>query len=344
MKIVETITHYRKQEACKTAAQMEEICCESTGELQCCEEVEKDWSGYSAEDVAEELGLTLDSDGWESPGHYVKISFIARKNPCGEQLTKCDTSGKNCCDEVEPLVWDSEESAEVVADMSSAVVAVTGGRPPFKVTVRGNGFYLDTQNSREGYVDSGNIRIYTSLACGPATITITDGCTTVTGVIRSDNGQWYEVHRNVGGGAQGFSGGCPVMFEDVTNDEYEISRWFEGISGKWKMQQAYARLQSYDYAARRPNDNAMSWCLEQENERYPPGVSEGALIGSCWTFEQECMGCDNDCWENPLKYRFSYDVGYHAYVTKDCTATDGWCTVVGGWSLVNYTIIWEWRC
>jgi hypothetical protein len=341
MKIVETITHYRKQKPCKTASQMEVICCEATGALQCCEEVEKNWSGYSAQDVAEAMGLKLASDGRESPGHYVKITFVARKNPCGEKLTKQDTSPNNCCEGVELLGWDSSESATVISDMSSAVVVVTGGRPPFNVSIRGSGFYLDNQNSRDGIVDGRSIRIYTSAACGCGVITVSDGCSVVSGVVRSDNGRWIERYRNNGGGATGF-GGCPARFSDIS---IGYSHTYEDFSARWKVSQSYSR--SVPIApAFRPYSEVDNQCA-----KYAP-AAPGAdhLTGACWDFEHTLEGCPSDRVNThyadpiPSTNEYSYDPGVHSYSMSDCTATTGWCKAVIRWSMVGSTVIWEWVC
>jgi hypothetical protein len=194
-RIIETITHVDElKPACKTAAEMENICCEPTGALQCCVEGDPVWDGYSQDEILEHLGIVLDDDGRDAQGRFVNIEMAPRVHPCGEKRLTYDLSGQNCCDQVDPLVVDEENSAAVVADMSAAFISVTGGRAPFLVSVRGSGFFLDQARTvKDGYVESRSIRVFTGNACGPARVRVSDGCSAVYGDLRSVNGRWSEI-------------------------------------------------------------------------------------------------------------------------------------------------------
>jgi len=211
-RILETVTHYQTKLPCKTAGQMEGLCCEPTAALLCCEETEKQWAGYTEAEILEHLGISLDEQGRDGQGRYVNIELEPRTKPCGERVTSYDLSGYACCDGVEPIVWDEDNSVRVIPDMSHGVVVFTGGRLPFNVSVRGSGFYLDTNNTRDAVINGRNIAIYTSTACGTARITISDGCSTAVAFVRSTNGHWTE--------------GCLFFF-------YEVSG--SGIQSKYRL-------------------------------------------------------------------------------------------------------------
>lgn len=240
MRIVETLTHYIPKDPCKTAAQMEEVCCTATDELQCCEEMEKEWSGYSADEIADEFGLDLDSQGRDSEGVYVKIIFKARENPCGEQLTKYDYSGKNCCDEIEPLEVYKDGSIQVLADYSSGIVILS--EPSVKeltVSVRGNGFYADaTTGERDVKYKSGanGVAVQTRNACGTCKVVISDGCSEVTHYIKSTNGQWITRE-----------------FKNIDDAPGPLLSLFEGPADTWEDHPGFAEVisvrEQYEFTA-----------------------------------------------------------------------------------------------
>lgn len=133
----------------------------------------------------------------ELKAQYENITFIGVAPPstgCGEWTLEQVIKQHNCCDEVSPIVWDEENSVEVISDNSSGFVFVNGGRYPYTWTVRGSGFWLDAAHTkREITVDSSAVQIYTKDSCGGCTITVTDGCSTVSGIVRSSSGSWQVV-------------------------------------------------------------------------------------------------------------------------------------------------------
>jgi hypothetical protein len=106
------------------------------------------------------------------------------------------------CDEREELSYDEENSADVIADNSSAYIGVIGGKPPYIVTVDGQGFYLDSQRTAVAIsTESKSILVYTSDACGYCDVSITDNCgDSVDAGVRSTNGSWHLIASTRGGG------------------------------------------------------------------------------------------------------------------------------------------------
>jgi len=126
--------------------------------------------------------------------HGANARFIPVPPPggiCGEWIIRQQISSNNCCDGVDPLVWDTSVSPETMTPNSSVIIGVTGGgKYPYIWEVSGYGFQF--QNGSTKMITTGNqVRISAlPIACGSARITVTDGCTTVVTDIRCTAGQW----------------------------------------------------------------------------------------------------------------------------------------------------------
>lgn len=96
------------------------------------------------------------------------------------------------CGEWDELVYDDENSAEVINDDSSAAIMWEGGKPPFRIAVTGQGFYMDYQHTTKEYLQESRVAfIYTANSCGICEITIQDACDEIVqGSIRSAEGRW----------------------------------------------------------------------------------------------------------------------------------------------------------
>jgi hypothetical protein len=153
-------------------------------------------------------------DYWKSLyGPMVEFYPIRPKNStakginkiiCGEIITKQEVKQENCCDPLitPPIVYDTENSVEVLSDNSNGYIFWQGGLPPFNIQINGSGFYLDRNHTYKtlDYVYPAEVtiegenyyrqKIYTEDACGPAVVSITDGCTTDTGSLKSTDGNW----------------------------------------------------------------------------------------------------------------------------------------------------------
>lgn len=133
---------------------------------------------------------------WKDHYSYANVSFhpvTPQNGVCGKTIVEQVLKPKNCCDEVAPLVWNSEESAEVTAPNSMAEVFVSGGTDPKTWQVRGSGFWTDPGHTERDKIVTGNmLQIYTDEdACGTAQIHVDDGCSTVSGTLLSTQGVWF---------------------------------------------------------------------------------------------------------------------------------------------------------
>lgn len=113
---------------------------------------------------------------------------------CGTWLTEYVKQQRNCCDDVSQLEWDYDLSFEVISNNDHDEVFIKGGTGtrPLTWKVRGNGFYVDPKFTKRDLVTYDNsLDIYTTDdACGPCTIFVTDGCSSVSVVVRCTVGVW----------------------------------------------------------------------------------------------------------------------------------------------------------
>lgn len=189
-RIVETKTHYQAKPPCRSAAQMTQLCCEPTAALQCCETVEP-WDGYTKEEVLDRLGIKLDAKGRDQRGRYVNIIRKERNKPCGEKRTVYDLSPKVCCEDVPPLEWRDDVTPDVLPAGSSIVIAWEGsdGRETIVKTSSNATWFSDGRKTAIGYGNSIELLAGPTF-CGTTSVSVNDGCSEATVVIRSDQGQW----------------------------------------------------------------------------------------------------------------------------------------------------------
>jgi hypothetical protein len=112
---------------------------------------------------------------------------------CGTIENRQEVDSKNCCDDpsYEDIEINEDDSAEVIADYSYGIVFWNKGISPYTVSVAGNGFYLDQLYAvKSAVTENQYIRVFTEDACGTCTVTIDDGCSTVSHIIMADSGVW----------------------------------------------------------------------------------------------------------------------------------------------------------
>jgi len=142
-------------------------------------------------DLSEQTRIEMTAD-WPGPIEFIGLGPITPEG-CGTRYEETKIIQHNCCDEVEPMAWDAEVSVEVLAPGTSGIVGVTGGAPPYHWSVRGIGFSL-YNGLRDGITDTPYVRIYAGLlACGYATIEVSDGCSVVNDGVKATAGRWVVV-------------------------------------------------------------------------------------------------------------------------------------------------------
>lgn len=153
---------------------------------------------------------------------------------CGTMETKQDVYQHNCCDGVTPIYWDYDNSAEVIADNSKGLVTVTGGRPPYTWQVRGSGFWADAAHAwRDVETDVPYLWLYTQDSCGTCDIYVTDGCSSSSGLVRSDVGQWSFLTNNPEPCLVTLDCGAPIagVVNDCVQGKYKSSELWGGLDG-----------------------------------------------------------------------------------------------------------------
>ena len=112
---------------------------------------------------------------------------------CGTIETIYEVESKDCCDDefLTEIVYDTENSADIINDNSSGAIYWSGGKSPYTVSIRGSGFWLDKNFTITNAETNGTgVRIYTDDACGVCNINIDDGCSTARGKVSSTSGNW----------------------------------------------------------------------------------------------------------------------------------------------------------
>jgi hypothetical protein len=352
-RILQTHTEYVGPDNIFTEAEQIDQCCEAGTFDECVEDGRV--SVYeSAEFSEEDQGALLSKARAENPGVTivgVQIEDVGPDGPCGNRYEEW-VDQLACCDEATEIAWDEENSAEVIADNSTGFFVIVGGRSPFTVSVRGNGFYLDPEKTfRDGVIGGRNIPVYTGNSCGYCHITVTDGCSSVSGGVRSTNGRWVQEYHSQGGingdpydPTPPYPGGCPGVISGIDYPRNTVRSYVaEGFFQDKKIVQYFGRGYGRAYTARRPYSVALDECANYDCANYQP---EERLAGSCFEFVagcEECGDCDGTT-DGQSERDFSYNPGRHAWISKACTEATGWCYSVKTCSVVTATNVYKWIC
>ncbi len=171
--------------------------------LPLCEKQTTDWIGGA--------GIVKGADFYYGNAFHDEQIVLVPVGPedgiCGTIEYIQEVNSKNCCDAefITPIVYDTENSAEVIADNSVGQVYWTGGGGDtedynYTVSVRGTGFFLDRQHTKqEIQTNYRQAAIHTDEeCCGNCSVRITDGCSEASGNIRSTEGRWvFVISHNV---------------------------------------------------------------------------------------------------------------------------------------------------
>lgn len=300
-------------EAVSVPAYYERICCDKPSvTLPQCKEQKTSWRG----------GLGINGGIEQARALYGDDVEIIPVGPpggiCGTWTKKQQIISNGCCDGVPPLVWDASVSPEVMSPNSAVVIGVTGGgKYPYRWEVSGRGFQF--QNGSRAIETVGpTVRLSAlTIACGTATVTCTDGCSSTTAEIRCTAGQWVVIYLPtsplavecvVTGGAAdyvGASSGFPT---------YEVVR------GRWKLVEVeYAVMQDFNcggydnpqcqLAPYDPSNPLHHSCINDFAGAYVPDLG-GYGSAACY-------------WEN---------------------ISSGGSLCTRTWSVEHRKTLWEWQC
>lgn len=197
-RILETHTEWVDPSNLFTTKEQIDQCCEPV-ETDVCADVgrEEEWHGRAPEEAGwseEDLLIQYQAKYPDKKILGMRVESVGTAGACGKKYTEWDDR-LDCCDQVIPLEVNDEDSVEIIADYSTGMIYVTGGRLPLRVKVSGHGFYVaNSQNPADGLRDAevwGRvIPIKTLDACGVGLYVIDDGCTTASHSVRAPAGQW----------------------------------------------------------------------------------------------------------------------------------------------------------
>lgn len=196
-------------------------------ELKCCEPPTIALPNCKRRKVTNRGGKEMsDEDKAYYTEKFDQVNFIAvspEDGFCGETTHIQDVPFNNCCDYVDSIVVDKEDSVAVLADNSSGFIYVYGGQLPLNVRVYGTGFYVD--DSEGGTLDydfeTRDIPVLTTDACGTATYVISDDCGHVaTHRVRAAAGQWVEIE---------YDSSVAFSFQGLEADSYD--HWYGNSPG-----------------------------------------------------------------------------------------------------------------
>lgn len=128
-------------------------------------------------------------------GRAVRIVPVAPNGGiCGEWTIKQEVRITDCCDLVDPPVWDNGASVSVMANNEDGTVFFIGGLAPYRVRLTGVGFWLNPARTvRDQLYASPVVVIYTSIACGSCKVDLEDACgIAAVGYVRATTGRWVD--------------------------------------------------------------------------------------------------------------------------------------------------------
>jgi len=276
---------------------------------------------------------------WPGPIEFIALGPITPEG-CGAIYTEQIVRPQNCCEDATPIVWDYESSVEVLADYSSGLVFVTGGRAPYRWQIRGVGMTFDNYSLREAETDVPWIRVYVGDACGWCPIEVTDGCSIANGGVRSTNGSWVLTFQGDGSVAScGVFGDCSS--DHISGDEFEV------IKNNFKIQQSiYPSFEAGQaYAS---EEAAHTACMGKYNDHL-------AEISTYCAQNNRCEVCFHGSGYSPCANTGTsfpnYDPAWVSSCDMDVFAYYGllepdsyWWYAKAHFRSVVYSYVYEWRC
>lgn len=294
-------------------------------------------------ELSEQTRIQMETE-WGGPIEFIGLGPITPEG-CGTRYEETKVLHHNCCDEVEPMAWDTATSVEVLAPNTYGIVGVTGGSGTYHWSVRGNDFWLDANHTlRDGTTATPYTRIYAGAnACGVAPITVDDGCSAASGLIRATVGRWNLVYQS-DGGLNGGSTAPPFEHADYLINSFDDPGSYgdkTGIKGKYKVVQLYTEYCPIA-AAFSTLEAALTACAAADPAMYC--AANAGYVQSGGAFYDSSMDC-RQCGECRATYPAPYphrsgNIGFSSIIYT----AGPWYWVYGIWINVVSTYVYEWVC
>jgi hypothetical protein len=328
-------------EAVSVPAYYESICCDKPNvTLPQCKEQKTSWRG----------GLGINGGIEQARAIYGDDVEIVPVGPpggiCGTWTKRQRITAQQCCDGVPQLAWDTSISPEVMSPNSAVAIAVTGGRFPLAWEVNGVGFQFQATGSREAISVGRSVMLSAlPIACGTATITVSDGCSTIIAYIRCTSGAWSSVYLSAAG-LMGDPSGTPAYTGDPVPTIAGTGPI--GIAGRYEQtvivgkRKIWQRVQGGDGNTynRRGFDTCVSLC--QGLSLTTPGDAR-YYTGAAFDYAPLCDTCGSCTITQSTRKWWNYRLGLHSTINPD-TPYPGWYYLYTIWISVTGTQVWEWGC
>jgi hypothetical protein len=228
------------------------------------------------------------------------------------------------------LEYDTDNSAETIAQSDTATVYVTGGASPYQWAVSGTGYTLQDSETTVGQ----NTLISDGTSCGAAAITITDACEDeVTGYVRNTTGTWASKGATCGlvAGVGSWTIDC---YEPL---EYQWSYTGSAIVGYQKQWQTGRLNVNASGQSGKPTQGE----CEADRAAYNCGAYSSPCLpfASSWTLTK----AESNCNQTP-RWQGIYEECGGYWTTRPCTKSgSNWYFIRAGH--IGDTIeYFEWEC
>lgn len=127
-------------------------------------------------------------------GPATRFIPVSPEKGCGKHITRQVVEAEDCCAQIPLLDFDWTVSARVIVD--HGVMAVKGGKGPFRWSLEGQFFSFSPTTSKSSMISDGPmVNIFLEdYACGTCQITCRDECDqVVVGAVRSTDGHWRDL-------------------------------------------------------------------------------------------------------------------------------------------------------
>jgi len=279
------------------------------------------------------------------------IGVTPEDGDCGVIKTTQVIDFYNCCDGVSVIEWDSDSSPEVLPSNSGVTVYINGGIAPYTWTISSNNvFFSNTLKKIKTTYPFVNIYANSDF-CGAASIKVTDGCSTVNEVLRSDLGSWYylnnecELAGDFAGNAEGLFSATRIhgKYKQIENVVRNVwSRVVVCETGEMPFSPIDVCYETED------NDSCVILKTSLLEEDRPTGWEQSTCM--TWNMGAVMYGYVN----YPYSYSFLYDGGwsgeggitaYHC-ISEYPEYNRFGSTTYAIAAIINTTslLLYEWRC